>query len=47
MFIAKLRQIESSSVRSDMFNVYYIPLLKELDTFIDAPCYKHHAPDGA
>jgi hypothetical protein len=33
MFIAWISPIKvSSSVRSDMFNVYYIPLLTELDS---------------
>jgi hypothetical protein len=32
MFIVENCQIQSSSVRSDIFNVYYIPLLTELDT---------------
>jgi hypothetical protein len=30
-----------------MFKVYYIPLLKELNTFFDALGYKHLAPNGA
>ena len=33
MFIAELRQIESSSARSDMLHYHYIPLLTELRRF--------------
>jgi hypothetical protein len=31
MFIVKTMEIKSSSVRSDMFSIHYIPLLTELE----------------